>query len=246
MWQDNVPTLVNLGMRVTCYDGRGVGRRSSPAEWPWRADADLLAVLDAAGVERTVLCGASDGGRLALDVVAGHLARVSGLVIVGTAIAELPDPADDEKAALAELFTALKPREDAAAAGDMTAAFTADLAVWAPALDPQARQRLIAICLDSGNPFAPDRVWPLPIDPPGIARLGEITVPTLIIVGEQDVALSHLTARRIAAGVAGAELAVIMDADHLVSAGKPAEFNRLVSDFCQRVSQGAARSGSRD
>lgn len=34
-----------------------------------------------------------------------------------TAIAEMPDPADDEKTALAELRTALWPREDAAAAG---------------------------------------------------------------------------------------------------------------------------------
>jgi len=77
--------LERSGHRVIAYDARGHGR-SSPA--PARAygyehlAADLLAVLDAAGVQRAVLAGASMGAHTALALALAHPERVAALALI--------------------------------------------------------------------------------------------------------------------------------------------------------------------
>jgi pimeloyl-ACP methyl ester carboxylesterase len=71
------------GRRVISYDARGHGR-SSPGR-PYRyaeLAADLLAVMDACGVERAVLAGASMGAHTLLRVALDAPERVAGLVAI--------------------------------------------------------------------------------------------------------------------------------------------------------------------
>jgi pimeloyl-ACP methyl ester carboxylesterase len=72
--------------RVVLYDRRGVGSSDAPERGysPTGGVEDLGAVLDAVGVERGVLWGASDGGALAITFVAQYPERVAGLVLLGT------------------------------------------------------------------------------------------------------------------------------------------------------------------
>ncbi|HEY4277875.1 MAG TPA: alpha/beta hydrolase [Conexibacter sp.] len=74
------------GYRVIAYDARGHGR-SSPATAPDRYGyqllaADLGAVLDAAGIERAVLAGASMGAHTLLRFALDHPARVAGVAVI--------------------------------------------------------------------------------------------------------------------------------------------------------------------
>jgi pimeloyl-ACP methyl ester carboxylesterase len=72
--------------RVVLYDRRGVGF-SAASEEGYSIDAcveDLRAVLDAAGVERAVVWGATDGGPLAIAFAAQHPERAAGLILAGT------------------------------------------------------------------------------------------------------------------------------------------------------------------
>ncbi len=78
--------LERAGHRVIAYDARGHGR-SSPAPSPDAYGYDLLAadlgaVLDAMGVERAVLAGASMGAHTALVFALTHPERVGGLVVI--------------------------------------------------------------------------------------------------------------------------------------------------------------------
>jgi pimeloyl-ACP methyl ester carboxylesterase len=74
------------GHRVISYDARGHGRSSaapSPEAYGYDAlAADLLAVLDAFGVERAVLAGASMGAHTLLRLALDAPARVAGVVVV--------------------------------------------------------------------------------------------------------------------------------------------------------------------
>lgn len=72
--------------RTILYDRRGVGFSSAPERgYSLLASVDdLRAVLDAVGVERTVLCGSTDGGPLAIAFAVRHPERVAGLVLLGT------------------------------------------------------------------------------------------------------------------------------------------------------------------
>src|SRR2546421_7448990 len=79
-------SLPRSGHRTVAYDARGHGQ-SAPAP---RADAygyeeqggDLLAVVDALGLERAVLAGASMGAHTALWLALRRPDRVGGLVVI--------------------------------------------------------------------------------------------------------------------------------------------------------------------
>jgi len=84
--------LERSGHRVVTYDARGHGV-SSPAPRP---DAytyedlgrDMEAVLDAAGIQRAVLAGASMGAHTLLRLALHHPDRVGGLVVITPAYPE--------------------------------------------------------------------------------------------------------------------------------------------------------------
>jgi pimeloyl-ACP methyl ester carboxylesterase len=72
--------------RVVAYDKRGQGLSDRPdraATMEEHAD-DVLAVMDAAGLERPTLVGVSEGGPAAIVCAAAHPDRVSKLVLYGT------------------------------------------------------------------------------------------------------------------------------------------------------------------
>jgi pimeloyl-ACP methyl ester carboxylesterase len=86
--------LQRAGHDVLAYDARGHGTSdpapSSDAYTYTDLAGDLLSVMDAAGIERAVLAGASMGAHTALRVALEHPERVAGLVVVTPAY----DPED--------------------------------------------------------------------------------------------------------------------------------------------------------
>jgi pimeloyl-ACP methyl ester carboxylesterase len=77
--------LQRSGHRVLAYDARGHGRSAPAADGDYgypRLAADLAAVLDAAGIERAVLAGASMGAHTAVRLALREPRRVAGLVLV--------------------------------------------------------------------------------------------------------------------------------------------------------------------
>ena len=72
----------------------------------------------------------------------------------------------------------------------------------------------------------------LPVKP-ALPRLGEIHIPTLLLVGDADIPDVHAHAGAIEAGVARARRVVISDAGHLMYLEKPAEFSRIVIEFLE-------------
>lgn len=66
------------------------------------------------------------------------------------------------------------------------------------------------------------------------ADLPRVTTPTLVVVGEDDRAQPPERSRHIAAGIPGAELAVIPRAGHVSTLEEPAAVNRVLADFLAR------------
>jgi pimeloyl-ACP methyl ester carboxylesterase len=62
-------------------------------------------------------------------------------------------------------------------------------------------------------------------------RLDEITVPTLVVVGELDAETPPAYSQALAAGIPGARLEVVVGAGHLSNLERPDEVNRLLADF---------------
>ena len=102
MWDPQWGTLVGQH-RTARYDTRGYNRTTTEAV-PFSNRADVIAVMDAAGIDRAVLVGCSRGGSIALDTALEYPDRVSGLVWVcgGVSGAEVDD--------LPEATAAVRPR----------------------------------------------------------------------------------------------------------------------------------------
>ncbi len=99
--------LARSGHRVIAYDARGHGRSSAaPDPRAYGYDelaADALAILDALGIERAVLAGASMGGHTLLKLALEAPGRVGGLVVITPAY----EPDDNEDAARLARWDAL-------------------------------------------------------------------------------------------------------------------------------------------
>ncbi|MGH2890032.1 MAG: alpha/beta fold hydrolase [Solirubrobacteraceae bacterium] len=192
-----------LGSRHRCvaFDMRGFGETLYEREDGWSSVPDTVAVLDAAGVQRPVVVACSMGGQAAIDLTLAHPDRVAGLVLIGTAIRGAPYP-EIKEGPTAELNARL---EAADAAGDL--AELARLEAWMWLDGPGAAEGRVGS--DARELFLEMNGRALAADDPGDEaelspawpRLGEIPVPTLVMIGQLDAddirAIDELAARAI-------------------------------------------------
>lgn len=94
---------------------------------------------------------------------------------------------------------------------------------------PEAKQKLSEI-LTAQNLTHDDMARPTR---PAVARLGEIRIPTLILVGDQDIPDVHAHAGVIENAIPNSRRVVVEDAGHLMYLEKPDEFSRLAIIFLQ-------------
>src|SRR5262249_12319824 len=151
---------------------RFFGRSTGPAV-PWSWGEDVVGVLDELGIERAALVGLSLGGKLALDVALANPQRLWAVVGVAPGVGGHGGAAyNDEHEARWE-----------AAENKVEAAMAIDFEVWAP-LGADERMRQLWRATPDANPL-PDGVEPAaPGGPPAKKRLGELTVPTLVVTAK--------------------------------------------------------------
>lgn len=64
-------------------------------------------------------------------------------------------------------------------------------------------------------------------------QLGSITTPTLIMVGDEDVATPYAKAARMHFAIAGSKLAIIKGAGHTATVEEPEQINQVMSQFLE-------------
>ena len=219
--------------RVLRYDLHGFGRSSWPDQ-PYTHHEALHELLEQLGIERVALLGMSLGGGVALDFTLTYPATVAALIPVAAGIGGYPQTAED-----AQLF---EPVVEAFTAKDFTRAIDLMIHIWVDGpqrgldeVDPTIRERVRALYTDvllrtrdGGRPAEQ-------LEPPAYRRLGEIHVPTLVIVGSGDIPAVQDQSEQIARSIAGARKEVLPHVAHLLNMEIPEEFNRLVLDFLRQL-----------
>jgi pimeloyl-ACP methyl ester carboxylesterase len=227
MWDPQIEALA-ADHFVIRFDSRGYGQTQC-ADAPFDERADALAVLDHLGILTAAVIGSSRGGGLALDLALEHPDRVTGLVAIGSSPSGFVDPPHAERES--ELFAMI---DAARAAEDWHKAARLEVTLWDVGplrqesdLDPEFVR--IAAALHRVN-AAHRGVTParIPIDPPAVLRLGEITVPALIVVGEFDLSSELAHYEYLTTTMPQASGYVFRDSAHLPSVEHPAEFERLL------------------
>jgi 3-oxoadipate enol-lactonase len=218
-WDDVAPVLAG-SHTVIRYDLRGFGA-SPPPPVGFRHLDDLVAVLDHVGVGPAVVVGNSFGGKLALDLAAALPDRVAAVAMLAAPIAGWEWSA---------VVRAYGDAEDAALeVGDLDGAVRLNLDMWVrgPVREWSPSLRALAAVVEPSMRTAlanQTTVDELELDDerrPGAERLGDIGVPTLVGVGDQDVPDFVAIAQHLAAGIAGAELVEFPAAGHLIPVEQP-------------------------
>ncbi|MBZ0320353.1 MAG: alpha/beta hydrolase [Anaerolineae bacterium] len=218
--------------RVIRYDGRGYGKTENPTE-PFSPTADLAGLLDILDVPNAMLVGCSMGGRIAIDFALTYPERVRGLVLVASGLRGYKF----DRSRLTELDA-----ESNAAMehGDFAAAAEVDVKVWVIGLTRAASDLPAATLADCRMMLHEiyqrnQHVALVQTDPPAINRLGEIHVPTLILVGASDLPDIAKIADQLARDIPNAEKIVYPGVAHMLNMEIPDQFNADVLAFLART-----------
>jgi 3-oxoadipate enol-lactonase len=229
MWDSLVEALAP-SHRVVRYDRRGFGRSPLPGG-PYSDLVDLVELLEGLGIDRAAVVASSAGGGLAVDFALADPERVQRLVLAAPALGGW-DWSDEVRA-----FGAAE--EEALDAGDVETATELNLRTWVDPgqASPQARDLVrdmqrtaFEIQLAAYEESPPPDPQPAPGEP-AFERLEELFTPTLVAVGDRDVADFRAIADCIAVRAREARLVVFAGAAHLIPLERPDDFNRLVLDF---------------
>lgn len=203
----------------------GHGRSPRPEDRRYTIDAfvnDVLSVYRTLAIESAVLVGLSMGGTVAQSFALSYPERVRALVLVGATPHGLGADVnvDNVLKAIDELGVVsasqrVIERSFGSAASPELIEFARKEVAQTPAF--VAREAIKSLNASDSR-----------------SRLGEIHVPTLVVVGDEDIITPPSESRALAAGIPNSELAIISEAGHFPMLERPDRFNPLLGEFLMK------------
>lgn len=229
MWRPLTAALT--GWRRIAPDLRGMGQSEGPEDgYHIGAYADdLAALLDAVHVERAVVCGLSMGGYVAFELLRRHPGRTSALILMSTRAT--PDDADGRAARDAMIA---RVRRDGAAflADEMVPKLLAPLSQ--KTMPDVVKQTRLMAAASPPHGIA-GALAAMRDRPDSTPLLPSITVPTLVLAGQDDQLIPPTVARALADAIPNAHHAVIPAAGHLAPLEQPVNTGRVVREFLEAL-----------
>jgi pimeloyl-ACP methyl ester carboxylesterase len=229
------PQMAALRGRYRCvaYDHRGQGRSADDRRKVIDMDLltdDAVALIDALDLGRVHFCGLSMGGFVGMRLAARHPQRVRSLMLLDTS-AE-PEPAENAPKYKRMNVAArwLGPR---VVMPQVMPILFGRTALTDPSRAAERRQWQDHL---NGNRRS---IWRavngVLYRDPVVSELPGIAAPTLVMVGDEDVATVPAKAQRIAAGIPDSRLVVIPNAGHSSTVENPAAVNAAIDRFLAEI-----------
>jgi 3-oxoadipate enol-lactonase len=213
-------TFFSPHFRTAAWDARGYGD-SEDYEGPLRFDdfsLDLLRVLDSFKAEKAHVVGLSMGGRIARNFALKHPQRVRTLTLANSSPG----------------FDALSPEEVLKFVAERRHRTPESLRrLLGPRAGPAAHQAL----LNSFTALRNDsylKTLDASVTQDRDAPLEKLSVPTLVITGDEDRVYPLGLVQRMAQRIPGSELVVLQGCGHLSNLEQPERFNEVLLDFLKR------------
>ena len=236
MWEHEFAALAD-SYQTLRFDMRGYGR-SLPAPGEFNIQDDLEALLEALDAPAPfILMGCSMGGGLAIEFALAQPERVSALILVGS------DPRGFEADAAwpDDLFAQ---SEAAFERGDIEAVAELDMQIWfdgvgrsSADVDPAVRAKAfdMARLVTEHELSGIGEHKRKPADIPAAQRLTQLTMPALVVIGENDLAYLHQAADYMAERLPQAQKLILPNAAHLPNMEHPALFEAELREFLAGV-----------
>jgi 3-oxoadipate enol-lactonase len=225
LWEPQLAAFDTSGVPVVAPHLPGFGGTALEGDvMTMRAAAErCLAELDAAGVDRAVVCGLSIGGYVAFELWRRSRDRIAGLILANTkAEADTPE-AVTKRNELAERLL----RE-----GNVLVENPPPL--LSDGASEALRERVRDMIADQPAASIAAAALGMAARPDSSGDLPGIDVPTLVITSDADALIPAEVTAPMAEQIPGAELATIAGAGHLTNLESPQEFDRLLEGHLRR------------
>jgi 3-oxoadipate enol-lactonase len=231
MWKGQMRTLQEKNLRVIAYDLRGHGQ-SGAGDGQYTTELfvdDLIALLDHLRITKAILCGFSMGGYIALRAIERNPDRFNALVLCDTMSTADSNEAKIRRANSIKLVK--KEGVERFAEGFLKAVFA-----------PQTFDAKLDVINETRRTILSNS--PLGICGALLAMAGrtdttealsEISVPTLILVGEHDAVTPPSAAKIMHDRIQNSNLHIIYNAAHMSNLENPVVFNGHVTKFLAKL-----------
>jgi pimeloyl-ACP methyl ester carboxylesterase len=243
MWRHQLAGLSDH-LRVICYDRRGFGD-SEDAQRRFAHHEDVIALLDLLGIDRASIAGSSDGGRVALDAVLAYPERFNTLTLVASGVSGHQWPTEMLESYRQRVHETIGVGRLAKyRSGQVRPIDPVELATYSDAETEflvagprRTRSHLtedvwsLALEMDTS---LNRRWWTRPpavsesLDPPAIGRLGEVQVPTRVVIGLEDLPAIQALSEHLATSIPRATLVRLPHTGHLPPLERPAEVSDAI------------------
>jgi 3-oxoadipate enol-lactonase len=216
------------GWRVIAPDLRGFGRSPVADDGQLTMDAaaaDLAALLPRLGVQSAVVCGLSMGGYIAFAMLRRYPQLVRALVLCDTRAS-----ADSDEARRGRLQSVSEIQTGGTRAF-MEAMLPKLLSPYTRNRRPEIVEEVSAMMSEAPAESVNAALRGLAARPDSTPLLRAITIPTRVIIGEDDEITPVREGQIIARGIPGARLEIVPDAGHLSNIENPEVFNRVLEGF---------------
>jgi 3-oxoadipate enol-lactonase len=228
-WLEQMPDFLAAGYRVLRFDNRGIGKSGRPPGPYTTAQmaGDAKALADHLGLEGFHLVGVSMGGMIAQEYALAHGGDLRSLTLCCTYAA--PGPFCSRMFAL---------WRDMAQAMSV-AAVMRDVTLWAFTQDFFSNRQDVLkqfeeamATLDQPLECYLAQLHAIQVHDT-TARLGKIKVPTMVLVGAEDILIPNQLSKQLQAGIPGAEWAT-SPGGHAFLWEFPQPYNKKVLEFIGR------------
>jgi 3-oxoadipate enol-lactonase len=246
MWSEQIGPFSDK-YRVVVYDSRGHGRTEAPRDWSsYNVDdyvEDQRQLMDNLGIHSAYVGGLSMGGMIALQFALTYPQRLKALLLCDTAASNRRMESlqgGETEGHIAAAIRGLILR-DVVPLGFAVARYL-PLQVL-----PQIRKapegvRSYVRSMRQHTALGLRGAWHTIMTRPDVEdRLGEISVPTLIIVGDRDDLLA--ASRAMQERIHGCRFVLIKDSPHGTANWRPEAFNKAVLEFLDDVDAGRSVEG---
>ncbi len=236
-WREVTEPLAQFGT-VIAYDRPAFGLTERPMEWegesPYSPQAQVdivIGLMDALNVEKAILVGNSAGGTVSMQVALQHPDRVEALILVDAAVyAGGGAPSWSRPLLKTPQMNHVGPliaRQLQAQGTEFLKTAWHDPSKITPEIFAGYEKPLQVDNWDKA-------LWQLTVasQESGLTeRLSEITMPALVITGDDDRIVPTEQSLRLADELPNAELKVIAQSGHLPHEETPVEFMQAVTEF---------------
>ena len=183
-------------------------------------------------VGELILCGASMGGMLAMEVARQAPQRVRGLALLGTSAR----PEDAATRALREAAIVLfdQGRMAEVLQANLPLAFDASRAA-----DTELHQTYLDMIGRAGAAQLVAQNRAVIARPDALAHIGQLRCPVLVLCGESDQLAPPERSRDLAAAIPGAELDLLPQCGHMLTMEQPEAVNARLLDWLGRIAPAA-------